>query len=86
MGYSVQIDRSINAFTYCMNKVNDEIYNIWDWRITVNAGGVDYGIYFNFDLEEQELEICNQPRFKESLYLDGIIEVINAEYEEEEED
>lgn len=30
MKYSVDIDRSINALSYCLNKVNSEIDDIWD--------------------------------------------------------
>lgn len=37
MKYSVDIDRSINALSYCLNKVNDEIEDIWDWNIRINA-------------------------------------------------
>lgn len=86
MRYSVQIDKSIDSFTYCMNKVNNEIYDIWEWDISVNACGIDYGIYFNFDLKRKHLEISNCPEYDESLYLEGIIEVINAENEDDKED
>ena len=85
MRFSIEIERSRESFTYCMKKVNDEINDSWDWRVTVNAGGIDYGIYFNFDLERKELEISNQPGYDcdDSLGLDEIIDEIN-EYEEEE--
>ena len=58
MRYSVEIDSSIYALTNCMNKVNRNI-DSWDWTVKINAGGINYGIYFNFDLERKELEICN---------------------------
>lgn len=80
MRYSVEIDRSIDALTHCMNKVNSNI-DPWDWRISINGGGIDYGIYFNFNLERKELEISNQPRYDESFYLDDIIDMINGEEE-----
>lgn len=86
MRYSVQIDKSIDAFAYCMNKVNDEICNIWDWSISVNACGIDYGIYFNFDIKDMHLEISNCAMYDESLYLEDIIEQINEWYEDEDED
>ena len=68
-----------------MQKVNSEVYDICDWRISINAGGIDFGIYFNFDLERKELEISNQPDMiaDDSLCLDEIIEKINSEEEEE---
>ena len=83
MRYSVQIDKSIDAFAYCMNKFNDEIFDIWEWDISVNACGIDYGIYFNFDLKRKHLEISNCPEYDESLYLEGIIDVINGDEDDE---
>lgn len=85
MRYSVQIESSIRAITDCLQKVNDGI-DTWDWNVCINAGGIDYGVYFNFDIENKELEICNQPQYDESLYLDEIIEEINEIYNEEDED
>lgn len=88
MKYTVDIDRSMDALAYCMQKVNNEIEDIWDWRVSINAGGIDYGIYFNFDLERKELEISNAPSYgyDDSLGLDEIIEEINGEEEDEEEE
>ena len=86
MKYSVDINRSVDSLAYCLRKVNNEVADIWDWRISINAGGIDYGIYFNFDIENKELEICNQPQYDVSLGLDEIIEEINGceeEYDEE---
>ena len=51
MRYTVDIDRTIDSFTDCIKRVNEEI-NAWDWRISINAGGIDSGIYFNFDIKE----------------------------------
>lgn len=83
MKYSVEIERSIESFTDCIERVRNGINDMWDWRININAGGIDYGIYFNFDIENKELEICNQPKYNEELYLNEIIDEINGEYEEE---
>ena len=79
--YSVEIDRSIESFANCINRVKNGINDIWEWKISVNAGGIDYGVYFNFDIENKELEISNCPQYDEEFYLDEIIEMIN-EYEE----
>lgn len=86
MRYTVDIDRSIDALANCLRIVQNGINDIWDWRVSVNAGGIDYGIYFNFNIEEKELEICNQPAsgYDDSYYLEEIIDMINEELEEEE--
>ena len=81
MKYSVQIERSIEALADCLQRVNKSI-DTWDWNVYINAGGIDYGVYFNFDIDKKELEICNQPQYNESLYLDEIIEIINGEEED----
>ena len=83
--YSVDIARDMDSLACCMQKVNNEINDIWDWSIRINAGGIDYGIYFNFDIERKTLEISNQPDMSadDSLCLDEIIEKINGEEEEE---
>lgn len=78
MRYSVEINRSIESLAYCLQRVNNEINDVYDWRISINAGGIDYGIYFNFDIDKKELEICNQPQYNESLNLDEIIDEING--------
>lgn len=79
MKYSVDIERSIDALLYCLNKVNNEVVDIWDWDIRVNASGIDYGIYFNFDVNNKILEICNSPADDDSMALDDIIAIINGE-------
>lgn len=84
MRYSVDINGTIESLAYCLQKVNNEVENIWDWNVRINAGGIDYGIYFNFDIDNKELEICNQPQYNDSLDLDEIIEEINN-YEDDEE-
>lgn len=85
MKYSVDIARDIDSLTICMQRVNNGINNIYDWRVSINAGGIDYGIYFNFDIDRKELEISNQPNeiAIDSLCLDEIIEIINNENEED---
>lgn len=85
MRYSVDIERSMDSLAYCMQQVNNGINDIWDWRISINAGGIDYGIYFNFDIEQKTLEISNQPDMgaDDSLSLSEIIDEINGEEEEE---
>lgn len=85
MKYSVDIARDIDSLAICIQRVNNGINNIYDWRVSINAGGIDYGIYFNFDIERKELEISNQPNeiAIDSLCLDEIIEIINNEDEED---
>lgn len=85
MKYSVDISRDVDSLAYCMQKVNNEIYDIPDWYVTINAGGIDFGIYFNFDVDRKVLEISNQPDecAEDSFDLDDIIEIINGEEEEE---
>lgn len=86
MRYSVEINRSVDSVVYCLNMLNNEVV-LWDWTISINAGGIDYGVYFNFDLEDKELEISNQPFYGvETSYLEDIIDAINEYYEDEEEE
>lgn len=83
MRYSIEIDGTVDALAYCMRKINNEVDDICDWTVNVNAGGIDYGIYFNFDIDNKKLEICNQPKYDDSLYIDEIIDKINGEDEED---
>ena len=86
MKYSVDITRDMDSLASCMQRVNNGINDISDWHISINAGGIDFGIYFNFDDERKYLEISNQPDMSadDSLCLDEIIEEINGEEEEDE--
>lgn len=84
--YSVEIERSIESFAHCIQKVKNGINDIWDWRISINACGIDYGIYFNFNIEGKELEISNQSKYDEDLDLSEIIDEINGEEKEDEEE
>mgnify|MGYP003296573440 CR=1 FL=1 len=81
MDYTVKIDRDVSALCYCLERLNNEVDNIDEWRVSVNAGGFDYGIYFNFDIENMELEICNQSGYKEFSSLDEVIDEINKNCE-----
>jgi hypothetical protein len=85
MKYSVDINRSIDSLAYCLQKVSNELYEIADWNIRINAGGADFGIYFNFDAEKKILEISDEPNeyADDSLDLSEIIEAINKEEEDE---
>lgn len=84
MKYSVEIERNIDALSYCLNKVNDEIDNICDWDICINANMINYGIYFNFDINNGVLEICNAPACDDFTPLDDVIEMINGIDDDEE--
>ena len=86
MKFTVDIEASVDALVHCLRIVS-RINDIDEWNVSVNAGGIDYGIYFNFNVERKELEICNQPArgYDDSYYLDDIIEMINGDDEEYEE-
>ena len=81
MTYTTDIDNSVDSLIYCLKKVQ-EIDNIYEWSVSINAGGVDYGVYFNFDSDACILEISNCPNDYADytdMYLDEIIEAINEE-------
>lgn len=86
MTFSVEIENSTTeALIYCLNKLNREIPDFEsEWRFSINALGIDYGIYLNFDTEEKEVEISNSPKDSGGDdYLEDVINAINEEYEEE---
>lgn len=88
MKYTVDIESSFSALASCMKKLDDYVACYWDWKVIVNASPIDYGIYFNFDLERKELEISNAPRdgYDDTLYLDEIIDKINGNEDSEEDE
>lgn len=79
--YSVEIENTVDSVAYCFNKLKKNT-DMWDWKVTVNAGGINYGMYFNFDFDNKELEICNEPCTDNQSYLDDIIDMINDDEEE----
>lgn len=81
MRYSVKIERDIDSCAYCFNELTT-INNMYDWDVRVYAGGIDYGIYLNFDIKNKQLDICNQARYSELYSLDEIIDIINDFYED----
>ena len=88
MTYTTDINNTVDSLTYCLRKLQ-EIDNIYEWHVSVNAGGIDYGVYFNFDSDTCTLEICNCPNDYADytdMDLDEIIEAINAEIGDEEEE
>lgn len=38
MNHTVEIDRSVSALCYCLERLNNEVDNIDEWRVSVNAG------------------------------------------------
>ena len=82
--YSIEIDKyNPTALTYCLRKLESTIPDYeYDWRIVINAGGIDYGIYINIDISEKEIEICNQPKGEGDDYLDDVLELFEEEENE----
>ena len=86
MTYTIDIDNRVESLIYCLKKVQ-EIDNIYEWTVSINAGGIDYGVYFNFDSDECILEICNCPNdYADYTDMDlaEIIDAINNENSDEE--
>lgn len=86
MTYTTDIENTVDSLIYCLKMVSQGIDNIYEWRISINAGGIDYGVYFNFDSDERVLEICNCPNDYADytdMGLDEIIDAINEENGEE---
>ena len=63
--YSVEIDRyNPLALADALNKLGEVIPDFeYDWRLSANGGGIDYGVYLNIDITRKEIEICNQPEY-----------------------
>ena len=86
MTYTTDINNTVDSLISCLIKVQDGLDDIYDWRILINAGGINYGVYFNFDSDAHILEICNCPNEYADytdMYLDEIIDAINEENSEE---
>ena len=88
--YSVEVDRyNPMALAHCLKKLEDNIPNFEnDWILTINAGGIDYGVYLNINVEKKEIEICNQPEYGSDGddSLDDIITYLEEEEDEEEDE
>lgn len=87
--YSVEIDRYtplalVRALEMLCEGIPDFEY---EWRLTANGGGIDYGLFLNIDISEKVIEICNQPEYGTDGDddLEDILDAINEEEEEEEE-
>ena len=88
--YSVEVDRyNPMALAHCLKKLNDAIPDFeYDWKVSANGGGIDYGLYLNINVERKEIEICNQPEFGTDGddFLEDVLENFNEDEEEEEEE
>lgn len=84
--YSVEVDRyNPMALAHCLEKLGNGIPDFeYEWRLSANAGGIDYGVYINVDIEKKEIEISNQPAYGADGYdyLEDVLE--NFENDEEE--
>lgn len=82
--YSVEVDKyNPTALTHCLKRLEEGIPDYeWDWRIYINAGGIDYGIYLNVNVENKEITICNQPYGDGEDSLDDILELFEEDEEE----
>lgn len=80
--YSVEIDKySATSLVDCLKNLEKEIPDFDEWRFIINGGGIDYGIYLNFNLRDKEIEICNQPRGEGNDYLDDVIDALSEDEE-----
>lgn len=84
--YSVEIDRyNPMALSRCLKKLGDAIPDFeYEWKLSANGGGIDYGIFLNINVERKEIEICNQPEYGTDGD-DDLYDVIEC-FEEEDED
>lgn len=84
--YSIEVDKyNPTALTHCLQKLENAIPGYeYDWRLYINAGGIDYGIYLNINVDKKEIEICNQPEYGTDGddWLDTVLEL----FEDDEED
>ena len=79
--YSVDVDNTNpSALGYCLNRLENGIEDFYDWTVRINAGGIDYGIYLNIDVEDKIVEISNTPNGDEAC-LDDILEELEEEDE-----
>ena len=85
--FSVEVDKyNPLALAHCLQKLGEAISDFeYDWRLTANGGGIDYGVFLNIDVEEKEIEICNQPEYGSDGddMLEDVIEAVNSENKEE---
>lgn len=84
--YSVEIDRyNPMALADVLGELSNGIPDFeYDWRLSVNAGGIDYGIYLNVNIDRKEIEICNRPEY--GTDGDDLLEDILENFEENEDD
>ena len=85
--FSVEIDRSPVSVAHCLRRLEEAIPDFdYDWEVTVNSGGIDYGVYFNIDINKKEIEINNQPVGDGDDYLDDVIACFEDENDEDDEE
>ena len=63
--YSVEVDRyNPMALVRVLNEMERNIPDFeYDWTVSINAGGIDYGTFLNIDVDEKKIEICNCPEY-----------------------
>ena len=83
--YSIEIERNPYSLARCLDKLVNGIPDFeYEWHLSINAGGIDYGVYFNIDVERKELEICNQPNGDGEDSLDDVLELFKEDDDEDE--
>ena len=63
--FSIEVDHyNPLALANCIERLGKGIPDFeWEWRISANAGGIDYGLFININIEDKTIEICNQPAY-----------------------
>lgn len=85
--YSIDVE-NLYSLAYVLNELNDCICGLdyaENWDVNVNAGGIDYGIYINVDIDRRSITICNQPNGNEDFGLEDVIEFIEERYGDKDE-
>ena len=86
--YFVEIDRyNPMALSRCLKKLGDAIPDFeYEWKLSANGGGIDYGVFLNINVERKEIEICNQLEYgtdgDDDLY--DVIEIFEEGDEDDE--
>ena len=86
--YCVEIDNNPVALANTLRMMEKKIVNFEsDWRLIVNTGGIDYGVFINVDVVRKEVEVCNQPDDGAGEdWLEDIFAALDEDEDEEDEE
>ena len=81
--FSVEVDKwNPMDLVETLKKLGEGIADFeYEWGISANGGGIEYGVFLNIDVDKKRIEISNQPNGDGEDLVEDVLECFDEDGE-----